>query len=380
MKLIASVVKTLKENIRDWKVLIMVLVFSPFFILLMNLYYGSEPTTYNIGILNYDMGNESTELIKTLENTRGEKNTKLFSLSEFNNIEQLETKVKDKSIDLGMVIPENYSKILLMSAFDKNKSTVAVDFLGSMGNMKYTVAAVLSSDIVYKQGMDVAKITLPSKITETFLEKKLPLNEFDNYAPGLISLAILMILFTACATIVKENDKRTLIRLKLSRLGAFNFLLGICIVQALIAVIALMLSYWTALGLGYKPVGEFGPVLIIGIVSSFSMVAVSLLVSSFLNSVFDVLTIGCFPFFIMMFFSGSMFPLPKINLFTLGGHSFGITDILPLTHTANAFNKILNFGSGITDVGFDMAMIVLLSLIYFAAGVILYNRRKLSRA
>ncbi len=380
MKLIASVVKTLKENIRDWKVLIMVLVFSPFFILLMNLYYGSEPTTYNIGILNYDMGNESTELIKTLENTRGEKNIKLFSVSEFNNREQLETKVKDKSIDLGMVIPENYSKILLMSAFDKNKSTVAVDFLGSMGNMKYTVAAVLSSDIVYKQGMDVAKITLPSKITETFLEKKLPLNEFDNYAPGLISLAILMILFTACATIVKENDKRTLIRLKLSRLGAFNFLLGICIVQALIAVIALMLSYWTALGLGYKPVGEFGPVLIVGIVSSFSMVAVSLLVSSFLNSVFDVLTIGCFPFFIMMFFSGSMFPLPKINLFTLGGHSFGITDILPLTHTANAFNKILNFGSGITDVGFDMAMIVLLSLIYFAAGVILYNRRKLSRA
>lgn len=380
MKLIASVVKTLKENIRDWKVLIMVLVFSPFFILLMNLYYGSEPTTYNIGILNYDMGNESTELIKTLENTRGEKNTKLFTLSEFNNREQLETKVKDKSIDLGMVIPENYSKKLLMSAFDKNKSTVAVDFLGSMGNMKYTVAAVLSSDIVYKQGMDVAKITLPSKITETFLEKKLPLNEFDNYAPGLISLAILMILFTACATIVKENDKRTLIRLKLSRLGAFNFLLGICIVQALIAVTALMLSYWTALGLGYKPVGEFGAVLMVGIVSSFSMVAVSLLVSSFLNSVFDVLTIGCFPFFIMMFFSGSMFPLPKINLFTLGGHSFGITDILPLTHTANAFNKILNFGSGITDVGFDMAMIVLLSLIYFAAGVILYNRRKLSRA
>ncbi len=380
MKLIASVVKTLKENIRDWKVLIMVLVFSPFFVLLMNLYYGSEPTTYNIGILNYDMGNESTELIRTLENTRGEKNTKLFSLSEFNNIEQLETKVKDKSIDLGMVIPENYSKKLLMSAFDKNKSTVAVDFLGSMGNMKYTVAAVLSSDIVYKQGMDVAKITLPSKITETFLEKKLPLNEFDNYAPGLISLAILMILFTACATIVKENDKRTLIRLKLSRLGAFNFLLGICIVQALIAVLALMLSYWTALGLGYKPVGEFGPVLIVGIVSSFSMVAVSLLVSSFLNSVFDVLTIGCFPFFIMMFFSGSMFPLPKINLFTLGGHSFGITDILPLTHTANAFNKILNFGSGITDMGFDMAIIVLLSLIYFAVGVILYNRRKLSRA
>ncbi|MDF2985783.1 MAG: hypothetical protein K0R50_1293 [Eubacterium sp.] len=380
MKLAASMAKTLKENIRDWKVLIMVLVFSPFFVLLMNLYYGSEPTTYNIGIINFDSGNKSTELIRTMENTRGEKDTKIFRLSESTDREQLENQIKDKSIDLGMVIPENYSKKLVMSASDKNSSSVAVELLGSMGNMRYTVAAVLSADIVYKQGIEVARITLPTTITETFLEKKQPLNEFDNYVPGMISLAILMILFTACASIVKENDKRTLVRLKLSRLGAFNFLLGICIVQAVIAVIALVLSYWTALGLGYKPVGEFGPVLVVGIISSFSMVAVSLLVASFLNSVFDVLTIGCFPFFIMMFFSGSMFPLPKINLFTLGGHSFGVTDVLPLTHTASAFNKILNFGGGISDVGFDIAMIGLLSLIYFTVGIILYNRRKLSRA
>lgn len=378
MKLLASVIKTFKENIRDWKVLILVLVFSPFFVLLMNLYYGSEPTTYNIGIVNQDRGNESAALIKKLENATGEKNTKVFKISELNNKVQLEEKVRDKSVDLGIVIPDNYSKILVMSASD-SKSTIAVDFLGSMGNMRYTVAAVLSSNIVYSQGMEAAKITLPSTISETFLEKKQPLNEFDSYVPGFISLAILMILFTACATIVKENDKRTLIRLKLSKLGAFNFLSGICIVQAVIAVLALVLSYCTALGLGYKPVGEFGPVLVVGIVSSFSMVAVSLLVSSFLNTVFDVLTVGCFPFFIMMFFSGCMFPLPKMNLFTVAGHSFGITDILPLTHTANAFNKILNFGGGMADVSFDLAMIAVLSLLYFAAGIYLYQKRKLSR-
>ncbi len=379
MKLAASIIKTFKENIRDWKVLIMVLFFSPFFVLLMNLYYGSEPVAYNIGILNYDRGNKSSELLEILADAEGNGNAGLFRLSQFESREQLGTKVMDKTVDLGMVIPENYSKSLIMSLYDRN-STAAVEFLGSMGNMKYTVAAVLAADIVYKQGMDIAEITLPSSIKETFLEKKQPLNEFENYAPGMISLSILMILFTACASIVKENDKRTIIRLKLSRLGAFNFLLGICAVQSVIAVIALSLSYWTALGLGYKPAGSFVPVLAAGVISSFSMVAVSLLVASFLNTVFDVLTIGCFPFFIMMFFSGCMFPLPKMNLFSLGGHSFGVTDVLPLTHTVGAFNKILNYGADISGVGFELAMLALLTLIYFVLGIFVYRKRKLSKA
>lgn len=258
----------------------------------------------------------------------------------------LKEKVKEKAVDIGIVIPEDYSEKLTIRAAEK----------------------------------EVTKITLPSSISETFLEKKQPLNEFEGYVPGLISLAVLMILFTASASIVKENDKKTLIRLKLSRLGAFNFLAGICIVQAVVAVAAIILSYWTALGLGYRPTGGFGAVLVVGIISSFSMVAISLVVASFLYMVFDVLTIGCFPFFILMFFSGSMFPLPKMNLLTINGHLFGITDILPLTHTADAFSKILNYGSGINDLLFDFFMIALLTVIYFVIGLMLYQKRKLSKA
>lgn len=380
MKLTASIIKSLKENIRDWKVILLVLAFSPFFVLITSLFYGGEATTYTIGIINRDMGSESIKLVKELKNTNGQDNSQIFKIIDFNDTKKMEEAVKNKSIDLGMIIPEDYSKKLQISRSGKVDNPAVVDIYGSLGNMKYTVAAVLSSNQVYKQGMEAAQIVLPSEISETFLEKKLPKNEFESYAPGMISLSVLMLLFTACASIVKENEKRTLVRLKLSRMGAFNFLSGISIVQAVIAIIAIIISYWAALALGYKPVGNFGPVVVIGILSSFSMVAVSLVVASFLNTIFDVMTVGCFPFFIMMFFSGSMLPLPKVNLFTIGGHSFGFTDILPLTHTASAFNKILNYGAKITGVGFEIAMICLLSVIYFAAGMVLYQRRKLSKA
>jgi len=379
MKLVASVIKSFKENIRDWKVLVMVLLFSPFFILLMNLFYGGEPTTYNLGVLNSDDGKVSNALVKILESSKGQDGHELFKLSYINDEDELKAKVKEKVVDIGIVIPEEYSKKL--SQIDTViVSPAIVKLYGSMSNIRYTVAAIMVGEAVNKQGLGIAKITLPSSISETFVEKKQPLNEFDGYVPGLISLAVLMILFTASASIVKENDKKTLIRLKLSRLGAFNFLSGICIVQAAVAVAAIVISYWTALGLGYKPAGGFGAVLVVGIISSFSMVAISLVVASFLDTIFDVLTIGCFPFFILMFFSGSMFPLPKMNLLTIGGHSFGITDVLPLTHTANAFNKILNDGAGINGVSFDIFMIALLTLIYFVIGLLLYQKRKLSKA
>ncbi|MHA6531114.1 ABC transporter permease [Paenibacillus sp. BAC0078] len=380
MKLAASVTKSFKENLRDWKVLALVLLFSPFFLFLMNLFYGGEPTTYKLGVINYDAGRASIELIQNLEHMKGQDNANIFEITDFSSQDQLEAKVKEKAIDLGIIIPEDYSDRLARRSADNNENPALVDFYGSMGNLRYPVAAVLAADGVNQQGLEIAQIKLPTRINETFLEKKQPLNEFEGYVPGLISLAVLMILFTATASIVKENDKKTLIRLKLSRLGAFNFLGGICITQAIVAAAAIVLSYWTALGLGYRPGGGFGAVLVVGLLSSFSMVAISLVVASFLNTVFDVLTVGCFPFFILMFFSGSMFPLPKLNLLTISGHSFGLADLLPLTHTANAFNSILNYGAGLGDVWFDGLMIALLTVIYFVTGLLLYRKRKLSRA
>ncbi|MNW38630.1 ABC-2 family transporter protein [compost metagenome] len=380
MKLIASVIKSFKENTRDWKVLAMVLAFSPFFILLIKLFYGGAAITYQVGILNFDEGKSSTELVKMLENTTGQDGLELFNLSHISNEDELRVKVKDKTLDIGIIIPNDYSSIISDADAKNMVNPADINLYGSMGNTRYTVAAVMVSDVILKQGLNSTKITLPSSISETFVEIKPPLNEFEWYVPGLISLAVLMILFTASASIVRENEKNTLTRLKLSRLGAFNFLSGICIVQAVVAIAALVLSYWTALGLGYSPAGEFGAVLFVGIISSFSMVAISLVVASFLNTVYDVLTVGCFPFFILMFFSGSMFPLPKMNMININGHSLGITDILPLTHTANAFNQILNYGAGITDILFDIFMISILTVIYFAIGLMLYQKRKLSKA
>jgi ABC-2 type transport system permease protein len=127
-------------------------------------------------------------------------------------------------------------------------------------------------------------------------------------------------------------------------------------------------------------VGSFGPVLVVAILTSLSMMPVSLITAAFLKSAFDVATVGCFPFFILLFFSGCMFPLPGVRLFSFAGYVFNVFDILPLTHASTAFGKILNSGAGISDVLYELCMILLLTAVYFIIGLFLYRRRKLSRA
>jgi ABC-2 type transport system permease protein len=137
------------------------------------------------------------------------------------------------------------------------------------------------------------------------------------------------------------------------------------------------LTYASVVVLGYRSSGSFAAMLVVGILSCVSIMALSLLVAALLRTIFDLMTVGCFPFFILMFFSGGMFPLPSITLFEIGGHPLLVTDVLPTSHSVKALQKILNYGSGLGDIAFEMAAILVLSFLYFAFGYWIFSKRHL---
>ncbi len=115
--------------------------------------------------------------------------------------------------------------------------------------------------------------------------------------------------------------------------------------------------------------------MLVGFLACLSIIAISIIVAAYLRTIFDLLTIGCFPFFILMFFSGGMFPLPPLRLFTVGDRAMNINDLLPTTHAINAMSKILNYGVGLRDVAFELAAIIVLTIVFFAVGVWVFTRR-----
>jgi ABC-2 type transport system permease protein len=150
---------------------------------------------------------------------------------------------------------------------------------------------------------------------------------------------------------------------------------AVSLTQIIVGLLTLALTFLTTVALGYRTSGSLSVVMVVGLLSSLSVIAISLLVAAFLRTIFDLLTVGCFPFFILMFFSGGMFPLPPLRLFTVGSRSVNINDVLPTTHTITALGKILNFGAGLGDVAFELGAITALTVVYFVAGAWLFTRR-----
>jgi len=186
-----------------------------------------------------------------------------------------------------------------------------------------------------------------------------------------------MIMFTAAASLIKEVDKGTIVRLALSRLNPWEYLGAIGLIQVLIGTFALALTFLSALSVGYRTGGSIGLFLLVGALTTVSVVAISLIVAGWMKTIYELLTVGVFPFFVLMFFSESMFPLPKILLLNFGTQAFYANDVLPTALAVKAFNKILNFQAGLADIGFEMMAILVLTIIYFLIGLWLFRRRHL---
>lgn len=103
-----------------------------------------------------------------------------------------------------------------------------------------------------------------------------------------------------------------------------------------------------------------------------------LIVACFARTLTQAFLIANFPLAMFMFFSGSIYPIPRANLFVLGGHGISLFDILPPTHAVVALNKVFVLGAGLSDVAFELAALTGLSIVYFAVGVWLFRRTHLA--
>jgi ABC-2 type transport system permease protein len=287
--------------------------------------------------------------------------------------------LKNRDADLLLIIPADFSLRLRRYLEKKNEGVPRLTSIGDHGNARFTMAAAFVDFIAYSYVSEAAKVQMPLQIDFQSITQGRSLTEFDLYIPALLVLSIIMVLFTAAASLIKEVDKGTITRLILTKLSIFEFLSAIAANQVLIGTTALGLTYLSALHVGYRSSGSILLFFLVGALSSLAVVAISFLVAAFIKTIFELLTVGVFPFFVLMFFSECMFPLPRLTIFRLAGHSFYANDVLPTALTVKAFNKILNFQAGLGDLSFEIGGIVIMTLFYFTLGVWLFRRRHIMK-
>ena len=381
MRWYAVFAKSIREQIREYWILVLTILMAPLFIAIYYLMAETEDPQYDVILVNLDsesdlgssplcLGDSIVSYGHVLSGLED-----MFNISVLHNREAAVEMLRNRKADVVVVLPEDLSASVAASGTSLTRAA-EIELVGDVTHMEYIVGAIWSEELINNYVLEVADIRLPVRWKETALGFSGTRSYFELYLPGLLILSIIMIIFSASAAMVRESEARTLERIRISKLTTLELLGGISLVQMLVALLSLLLAVLTALALGYKLIpGTLGFLLFISILTALSMISFSLLVAAMCRSVKEVAIIGTFPLFLLMFFTGAAFPVSGGRLFQIGSHQVMLNDLLSPKFAVEALNKVLIRGLEVKDPLPEMIAIVLLTLLYFITGTWAFRRR-----
>jgi ABC-2 type transport system permease protein len=370
MRITAIIKKALIMQYRDFWALLLTILSAPFFILIYFIMTGGGTTTYNIQYQYDDTANAlniRNKLIAELSAVKYADGKPVLNIEEAKDSSSVRNLIQNRKVDLFLLIPSGFA--------DSLRTGKTPDFIvyGEASNPKYSIATIFTitgiESLIKKVSVNKPLYSFREKLMGNSLAK----SEFDIYAPGIFIFSIIMLILSASLSIIRDVEDKTMIRLKLTRMTVFDYLLGNTIVQWIIGVFSFGLTIWLAVLLGFNSQGSIILILLVCSLTILSIIAISLILVAFCRNATMIMIVGNFPLFILMFFTGSMIPLPRNEIFA----GFAINDILPPTHAVIAMNKIFTFGAGLKDISHELIMLAILTLIYYSIGVCFFKKKHL---
>jgi len=382
-------VKSLREQARDILTLSLSLVLAPCMVLLYSLFFSSGgSTSYDVLVINHDravMLDDGTvlsageDLIAALEEVTYTDGQPILDIEMASDRSEAEAELEDRKAEVLLIIPEALSATILQAREGESFDPVEVMFIGDLTNPYYAVAAIMASAGLDNYVQLVTEATRPVEISEIPLGDSAGRSEFEIYVPGMLVFAIIILVFEASMVVAYEVESGTLKRLKITKLSAIELLGGISASVIVVGVVSLLLAFYAAVGLGFRSYGPLWVAVLIGAITCVAVIGVGMMVAALSKTVSQAFIIANFPLVLFMFFTGAVFPIPGVPLFTIGEHTIGLYDFLPPTHAVQALNKVLTLGAGLQEVTFELAALVSLSVLYFLIGVWMFRRRHMKR-
>ena len=360
-------------QLRDYWALLLTILSAPFFIFVYFIMTGGGSTTYNVNYLyadTTDAANIKTQLVNELKAVKYKDGKSALNVFETYDTASVKNLIKNRKVDLLITIPTGFADSLITGN--------APEFIlfGEASNPKYSVGTIFTITAMESLVKKYTKSKPLYTFQENFMGNSIAKSEFDIYAPGIFIFSIIMLILSASLAIIRDVEDKTMIRLKLTRMTVFDYLVGNTIVQWVVGVISFALTLWLAILLGFNSQGSAFLVLLVCSLTILSIIAICLILVAFCKTATMIMIVGNFPLFILMFFTGSMIPLPRNEIIK----GFAINDILPPTHAVIALNKIFTFGARLKDISYELLMLLILTISYYIVGIYLFRKRHLLKA
>lgn len=390
MRLVHVFGKNVREMRREALMLALTLAFAPLFVFIYWLYFNESPTSYKVLVVNQDApfvtrsGDRLTAgdgLVAALGAAKNAAGRSLLTTGAADDVSAVERALKNRDAAAALLVPAGFSRAL--AGAGARGSTGSADLrarlviMGDLSNPSYAVAAVVTGSVADAYVREVTGAATPVEMVEQPLGASGGRTDFETAVPGVLVFAVIMLVFLAAMTVAREVEAGTLLRLRITRMTAFDLLGGTSVALVLVGMGSVLLTFATAWLLGFHSRGPIWVAILVGAVTTVAIIGCGLIVAAFSKDVAQAFVIANFPLGLLMFFSGAMFPIPRTTLVTLAGHGISPFDVLPPTHAVIALNKVLTLGAGLQDVLWELTALVMLSAAYFAAGVWLFKRLRM---
>jgi ABC-2 type transport system permease protein len=147
----------------------------------------------------------------------------------------------------------------------------------------------------------------------------------------------------------------------------------------LIGVIQVPLTFGLAVLMGFESQGSLLLAALVALLLSLTAVGLGLIVSCFAHNDGEAANLASSVLVPMVLLSGAMFPLPDATLFTISGRAIQLYDLMPTAHASEALRQVLLYGKSIGDIAYSLGAMVVLSVLYLAVGIVIYQKLQLKR-
>ena len=377
--------KCAREQKRDLWVLGLSLAFAPMFVVLYWLMTGrTGSTSYGVMVINQDVPVLQADgallavgelIIDAMKDITYENGSPLLRVKLVEGRTLAEARLRNRESALLVILPHDLSSAVQEAGANDDKTTPRLVFTGDLTNPYYTITAIMTMTAVEKVIQPYTNNPQLVEMDEIPLGGSAARTEFENYMPGLMVMAVVLLIFQAAMMTVREVEAGKIIRLRLTRLTTFELLGGITAWMMVIATVSVLLTFLTAVWCGFHSQGSIWIAVVVGLITNLSIIGVGMIVASFSKTVSQAFVIANFPLGFFMFLTGAAFPLPRNILFTIAGRGIDFVDFLAPTHAVIALNKIFTLGLGLKDVAFELTAMTILSVVYFLIGAVLFNKR-----
>jgi ABC-2 type transport system permease protein len=360
MKAIAVASKVVKEYIRNRRTLLLALLIPIAFMLIFGFAFGgdNEAPTYHVSAFSQDgSARPYFDALAAVEHPNG---ANLFSVNLAPSLGGCLESVEARDALLCIEAPNNF----------QSASRAVVKLHSDPTNAAGQAATDAASRVL-------AQFNPNSRVSAQQVPITAPdLTTFDFVAPGLMVFAVMNFAPQIASLLAREVSQGTLVRLRLSRLGATEYLAGVSLGQLAVSLVALLLMFGTAAAMGFHfdSLGRAALALGVAVVATLAVLGAGLIIAAFSRNPEHAAGLGVLVAVPGSFLSGAFFPMPTVNLFKIGGHMVQVYDILPTTHAIRALRSLLTFRQDVDAIAFDVVALLILSALFFGVGAWLYSR------